>query len=499
MSENHKTIYTQYNRNVSNIATLVNYYHESLDLTADFDGFYDNFFNIDTATGYWLDVWGRIVGIDRYITVLSGQFFGFDEATDALPFNQGVFYNGNPAASTITLNDTDFRRVIKAKAMVNISSNSIPDINAILAFFYDGRGVAWATDGSIIVSPDPLCGQLFLRPTTIIEQSGWYYVGLQSNPDTGFRHGGFIAVNKTTGEQVDYSTFGETNALLYAGGNIYYCSGDNGSTGMDGIFKVPLNGDAETRVVPSSSGRGYVGLAYDGTNLWTIELFYYGGTANTGQHIVKLDTDLNVISSQRIDTVAGTQSRYPEGKNIYIDNGEVWAVVADASGVYKATLDNASFTKIACYATHLAFTDTHVFASGGNSVKKINRSTLAIDATYTLTGCRHILYVAALDKLAVSTGNTITYLLTDGTVDSVVSVHADARQSLWSDGRLLTCSYADDMVTNLCLGVDVISVEGFLIKYHHDFALEPWEQALYKSKKLFPHPAGATLVLIHTG
>jgi uncharacterized phage protein (TIGR02218 family) len=274
-------------------------------------------------------------------------------------------------------------------------------------------------------------------------------VGLQANPDSSVGHGGFIAVNKTTGEQVDYSTTGETNALLYVGGNMFYCSGSNGSTGMAGLFKVPLNGDAETRVVPSGGNlRGYVGLAYDGTHLWAIELVYYSWETDVGQHIVKLDTDLTVLSSQRIDTVANTQNRYPEGKNIYVDNGEVWAVVADASGVYKASLDNTTFTKITCYATHLAFTDTHVFASGGNAVKKINRSTLAIDATYSLTSCRHILWVSALGKLAVSTGNTITYLLPDGTVDSVVSVHTDARQSIWSDGKLLTCSYADNVITN---------------------------------------------------
>ena len=59
---------------------------EYLDPAADLDRFYNLIWNVNTAQGYGLDVWGRIVGVSRIINVADTSYFGFKEAPGK-PFN----------------------------------------------------------------------------------------------------------------------------------------------------------------------------------------------------------------------------------------------------------------------------------------------------------------------------------------------------------------------------------------------------------------------------
>ena len=182
------TILSQY-ANSPALTSILKNAAEALDQTINLDAFYDNIFNIASAQGYGLDVWGRIVGVERAIEVQVTEWFGFSEAepgslsfdttqvyfhTPALgfvegagfsPFGQGsfnlgqqwgsngqaqgggAFYNGSNLTAIYELPDRDYRTLIYAKAAFNITNGSIPAINRILMTLFPGRGNTFVTDG----------------------------------------------------------------------------------------------------------------------------------------------------------------------------------------------------------------------------------------------------------------------------------------------------------------------------------------------------------------
>lgn len=106
--------------------------------------FYCLIWNIDTAEKYGLDVWGKIVGVSRRLTVKDDfNYLGFSEARmanpvmdDPRPFNQAPFYSGKSVTRTVDLSDEIYRRLILMKAMSNITDCSVPDINRMLRFMF---------------------------------------------------------------------------------------------------------------------------------------------------------------------------------------------------------------------------------------------------------------------------------------------------------------------------------------------------------------------------
>jgi len=157
------TIISQY-ANSRVLTSLIGNFDQYIDQTLNMEMLYDNIWNVTTAQGYGLDVWGRIVGVQRVIQVQSAtqtivaKFFGFNEQTPATvedfgPGGVGCFYAGVGASNTVgmtfsfTMSDQSFRALIIAKAMSNISNGSIPSINAILRSLFPGRGNCYVTDG----------------------------------------------------------------------------------------------------------------------------------------------------------------------------------------------------------------------------------------------------------------------------------------------------------------------------------------------------------------
>lgn len=141
------SIISQYS-NSPILDALITSFNAAMDFTANFDAFYDNMLNVQTAVGYGLDAWGRIVGVSRVLQLPSGStYLGFEEATGSwVPFGQGVFYSGTTLTSNYILSDTDFRRLILAKAAGNISDGSIPSMNAILLALFPNRGKIYIAD-----------------------------------------------------------------------------------------------------------------------------------------------------------------------------------------------------------------------------------------------------------------------------------------------------------------------------------------------------------------
>jgi hypothetical protein len=127
------------------ITALIQSMNEWIDPRADFDLFYDRVWNVMTAEGFGLDIWGKIVGIGRELEVeVPGVFFGFEG--NGLPFDQGTFSPSETSTATYRLSDTAYRKLVLAKAMANIIRTTAPALNALLQNFFSGRGKCWCND-----------------------------------------------------------------------------------------------------------------------------------------------------------------------------------------------------------------------------------------------------------------------------------------------------------------------------------------------------------------
>jgi hypothetical protein len=144
-----KTIISQF-ANSSVLTQLLQNFDSYVDQTVNMAAFFDNMWNIDTAQGYGLDVWGRIVGVVRTLQVGGDDIlFGFEEAEPGSePFGSGVFYAGAGLTSNFNLSDSAFRTLIFAKALSNISDGSIKSINQLLINLFPHRGNCFVTDGN---------------------------------------------------------------------------------------------------------------------------------------------------------------------------------------------------------------------------------------------------------------------------------------------------------------------------------------------------------------
>lgn len=141
-----KTVMKQY----ANSATL-------LALLADFDQWVDvarfsaqflaNVWDISTAQGFGLDIWGRILGQSRYIQVAQapGDNFGFNinahPGTQWKPWSQAPWYNGAASGATsFALADSYYRQLLLVKAAANIARCDCPSINALMRSMFGNRG-----------------------------------------------------------------------------------------------------------------------------------------------------------------------------------------------------------------------------------------------------------------------------------------------------------------------------------------------------------------------
>lgn len=177
-----KTIISQY-ANSDVLTTLITNFDSYIDPTKNLENFFDFIWNVDTAQGYGLDVWGRIVGVGRNLQLPGAlRFFGFEEMgtiTGADPFNVSPFYTGQTLTQTFRLSDLAYRKLVLAKALSNISDGSIPSINQLLInlFGAEGRGNCYVTDGHQVA---PYFG--FVESTTAepFNQAPFYNGGLSS-------------------------------------------------------------------------------------------------------------------------------------------------------------------------------------------------------------------------------------------------------------------------------------------------------------------------------
>lgn len=92
--------------------------------------------NIDTATGYALDLVGRHIGVSRVLpTAIAKEYFGWVEDDRALAFGVGEFYRyGDSLSSSVVLNDSDYRFFIRARITKNYQTGTIENIVKSIQF-----------------------------------------------------------------------------------------------------------------------------------------------------------------------------------------------------------------------------------------------------------------------------------------------------------------------------------------------------------------------------
>ena len=125
-----QTIISQYG-NSATITTLIQNFNECVDPRADIDNFYDFVWNVETAEGFGLDIWGRIVGVDRAINVPDDT-----PNPGMLPFTPGVY----------EMDDDQYRTVILFKALANISDSTANSLNTMLTNLFSARGRCYVRD-----------------------------------------------------------------------------------------------------------------------------------------------------------------------------------------------------------------------------------------------------------------------------------------------------------------------------------------------------------------
>lgn len=149
-----KTIISQY-ANSPTIVTLcknVDYY---LDPRADIDAFYSFVWNVDTAQGFGLDTWGRIVNVDRSINVPANT-----PNPGNFAFTSGAYL----------MTDSEYRSVILIKALANITSCTAASLNQLIQNLFAGRGRCYVNDmGSMTMR---YTFEFYLKPFEYVIISG---------------------------------------------------------------------------------------------------------------------------------------------------------------------------------------------------------------------------------------------------------------------------------------------------------------------------------------
>ncbi len=141
-----QTIISQYG-SAATISQLVQSMNDYIDPRANLDAFYSMVFDLNTAQGFGLDFWGKVVNVSRQLSVpASDMYFGFNEGSDYAPFGQAPFYSGTTATSVYSLADDAYRTLILVKALANISDCTAPSLNRLLQNLFASRGRCYVAD-----------------------------------------------------------------------------------------------------------------------------------------------------------------------------------------------------------------------------------------------------------------------------------------------------------------------------------------------------------------
>ena len=171
MTDYARTVMRQY-ANSTTLRALLDAFDAWVDPSRFSDAFLRDVWDISTARGFGLDIWGRILGQSRALRVqqLPDDNFGFDigatPGTQWKPWGQAPWFNGAQAgAISYALDDAAYRQLLLVKAAANIASCDVPSLNALLRAMFGARGRCYA--GYSLDTPMRLAYNFEFNPTPI--------------------------------------------------------------------------------------------------------------------------------------------------------------------------------------------------------------------------------------------------------------------------------------------------------------------------------------------
>lgn len=134
-----RTIIMQYLHSPSLLA-LIHGFNAAMDPEDWLQEFYRRVFDVDTAEGWGLDVWGRIVAIERTLEIEGSDWLplGF-RGQDCANFGHGPFYN-KTVSNNYVLQDNAYRLLIMLKAASNITDGTLASLNSIIGRLFTDQG-----------------------------------------------------------------------------------------------------------------------------------------------------------------------------------------------------------------------------------------------------------------------------------------------------------------------------------------------------------------------
>lgn len=134
-----ETIQSQY-ANSPKLLTIIEECSEVINQETNIACFKQYIWNVHTAKGFGLDIWGRIVGVNRHVKIAdtTGELFGFTEGFT--PFDNAPFTGQGTEFGSYKLKDSVYRQLIMIKAFANIVYATAPNINKFLNFIFGKRG-----------------------------------------------------------------------------------------------------------------------------------------------------------------------------------------------------------------------------------------------------------------------------------------------------------------------------------------------------------------------
>lgn len=98
---------------------------------------YNVVFNLKTASGYGLDIWGTILN--------QGRLFYYTDPDSGV--QESVYLKGAQTVDGVSYTEEQieeiYRQVLFLKAMANITNATLASLNQMLQFYYQGRGRAY--------------------------------------------------------------------------------------------------------------------------------------------------------------------------------------------------------------------------------------------------------------------------------------------------------------------------------------------------------------------
>lgn len=174
-----RTVISQY-ANSPTLLQLVDSFAGYVEQSANFANFYSFVWNVDTAQGFGLDIWGRIVNVSRLLIIpTSARYVGFQDGTgpgvgtDVEPFSaDGTWYVPGAGTEAYLLEDAPYRQLILTKALANIVNTTVPAFNKLLQNLFPGRGNPYVITSGVMAMEFHFDFTLTPIELAILEQSG---------------------------------------------------------------------------------------------------------------------------------------------------------------------------------------------------------------------------------------------------------------------------------------------------------------------------------------